>query len=297
MQPASAAQRPLYTLAEFANAPFPYDGIVPETGERFLDVTANGRRGHASPRGGVYWEDETYWDRRSLLYMPPGFDPGRPATIVVFLHGNDATLERDVLQRQQVGAQLEASGMNAVLLAPQLAVDALDSSAGRFWQSGAFAAYLGEASDQFAALYGNRATAVAFDRMPVLIVAYSGGYLPAAYAVSVGGADRRICGLVLFDAVYGEEERFASWVARSGRFFFSAYSDSAADGNRRLEALVASRGIPFAEGIPRSLAPASRTFAPVSPSVEHDDFVTRAWRSNPLQWVLSQVAANGDCVG
>ena len=65
--------------------------------------------------------------------------------IIVFFHGNKATLSRDVIARQQIVRQLANSGLNAVLVAPQLAVDAQDSSAGRFWSPGGFAAFLSEA--------------------------------------------------------------------------------------------------------------------------------------------------------
>ena len=51
-------------LVPFDNSPFPYRGIVPEKDKPFLDVTEGERRGHTSPRGGVYWEDLTYSDRR-----------------------------------------------------------------------------------------------------------------------------------------------------------------------------------------------------------------------------------------
>ena len=125
-------------LVRFENSPFPYRGEVPEKNRPFLDTVEGERRGHASPRGGVYWEDLTYSDRRSLLHIPKGFDPRRPALIVVFFHGNEAMLTRDVRDRQQVPRQVAASGLNAVLVAPQFAVDALDSSAGRFWQTGVF---------------------------------------------------------------------------------------------------------------------------------------------------------------
>lgn len=54
-------------LVPFATAPFPYDGAIPDKGVPFLDVRAGERRGHTSPRGGVYWEDATYADSRVLL--------------------------------------------------------------------------------------------------------------------------------------------------------------------------------------------------------------------------------------
>ncbi|MEF2985633.1 hypothetical protein, partial [Pseudomonas aeruginosa] len=78
----------------FEYSPFPFDGKVPGKDEPFLDVDQDGRKGHTSPRGGIYWQDETYADRRVLLDIPRGFDPARPGVIVVFFHGNKSKLER-----------------------------------------------------------------------------------------------------------------------------------------------------------------------------------------------------------
>src|SRR6185295_12609657 len=84
-------------LVAFDLSPFPYEGVVPRTQRPFFDVTdEDGRRGHSSPRAGVLWEDDAYSDKRALLLLPKGFDVRRPGVIVVFLHGNRATLERDV---------------------------------------------------------------------------------------------------------------------------------------------------------------------------------------------------------
>ncbi len=71
--------------------------------------------------------------------------------------------------------------------------------------------------------------------MPIVIVAYSGGYLPAAYSLAVGGDQGRVRGLVLLDALYGERDKFVSWAEGPGRsaFFVSAYSTSSQRGQRR----------------------------------------------------------------
>src|SRR5690606_30767190 len=80
----------------------------------------------------------------------------------------------DVYLRQQVPAQISASGVNAALVAPQLALNAADSSAGKLWQPGGFARFLGEASQHLARLHGDRRSVRSFASMPVVIVAYSG---------------------------------------------------------------------------------------------------------------------------
>ena len=119
-----------------------------------------------------------------LIAVARGFDIRKPALIVVFFHGNGATLSRDVLDRQQVAAQLGASNLNAVLVAPQFAVDAADSSAGRFWQRGVFKKFVDEATRKLALQYHDRRVESAFKPSKVVLVAYSGGYLPASWSLA-----------------------------------------------------------------------------------------------------------------
>ncbi len=281
-------------LVEFKNSAFPYHGLIPpderhDKSRPFLDVDDSGRLAHSSPRGGVLWEDTTYNDRHVLFAVGNDFDPNRPATIVVFFHGNQATLARDVLERQQTARQLAQSELNGVLVAPQLAYDAADSSAGNFWRPGAFAQFLDEAETKLASLYPN-APRGAFRRMPVVIVAYSGGYVPAAYSLAVGGAGERIRGVVLFDALYGEQDKFAHWVesARNRAFFVSAYSNSSRDENVALRERLARDGVSVQSSLPDGLRPGVVAFIDAG-DVRHEDFVSSAWTSDPLRDVLSRV--------
>jgi hypothetical protein len=284
--PSAAAQERI-AYPPFDNSAFPYDGPVPPDGRPFLDVTDGGRRGHTSPRGGIYWQERTYSDRRVLLAVPRAFDPSQPATIVVFFHGNNAVLERDVVRRQGVVRQLVQSRLNAVLVAPQMAVDALDSSAGRFWQPGHFARFLDEAAVRLGGMTGS-APAV-FARAPVIVVAYSGGYLPAAYSLTVGGAEGRIRGLVLLDALYGETARFADWIGRRGAaFVVSAYSASTRAENVALQQTLRERGVAATNGLPPHVGPGAAIFVDAG-AVVHNDFVTRAWTADPLRVVLSRL--------
>ena len=278
-------------LAAFDASVFPYRGFIPNTARQFLDARDGARRGHTSLRGDVYWEDTTYSDRRSLLYLPPGFDPTRPVLIVLFLHGNGAMLERDVIARQSVPRQIAESGVNAALVAPQLAVDAADSSAGNFWRGGHFAKYLDEAAERLMRLEGHRQSGGAFNAASVVIVAYSGGYLPAAYALERGGANHRIKGVILMDALYGEEDKFANWFAarRSQAFLLSAYTDSTKDENATLQGLLAKKRIPFTKTMPRSLSAGTAAFIATGGLDMHGDFVTRAWQTDPLEKALLMI--------
>ena len=245
----------------------------------------------STDRGGVYWEDITYSDRRALLHIPKGFDPARPAVMVVYFHGNQATLERDVDKRQQVPRQVAQSGLNAVLVAPQFAVDALDSSAGQFYEPGAFRRFVEEAGLRLAKLHGGRRAKAAFESLPVLLVAYSGGYQPAAWAANHGDIGDRLRGIILLDALYAKADKFADWIAgRESAIFLSAHSRSAREENLALQRRLTERGIDFATSLPTAhLAPGSVTFIAAADEIAHQDFVSKAWVDDPLKVVLSKV--------
>ena len=311
-------------LVPFQTSPFPFDGEIPEKGVRFLDAAEGERKGHTSRSGSIYWEDKTYTDRRVLLALPRGFDPTKPVLLVVFFHGNGAKLERDVHLRQQVTRQVLDSGRNTVLIAPQFAVDAADSSAGRFWQPGVFRTFLDEAAAELAQMAGGERFKPAFEKAPVVLVAYIGGYLPAAFSLQVGDVDDRMQGLVLLDALYGEVDRFRGWMARRpDAFFVSVHTDFTAGVNQALQKAMREDNLPYTTSLPRRFEPGTVSFISVplqlptrktdSKETEqtaeqnaerktadqkerdkaaldlHMGFVTHAFAADPLRTILARV--------
>ncbi len=279
-------------LVEFQNAPFPFHGMAQNTGRPFLDVSENGRLGHRTSSGAVYWEDSTYKDSRTLLHVPKGFDVRRPSLMVVFLHGHGATLQRDVIERQRVPEQVSEAGINAVLVAPQLAADAADSSAGKLWEPGGFRRFLDEASAELAKLHGDPRSKAAFDSMPIVIVAYSGGYMTAAACIKQGGAGERVRGVVLLDALYGDIDTFAGWISsRQKAFFLSAYANSTRSHNAELEEILKARDVAYKTKLQGPLRLGSVTFISTDPETEHRDFVTHAWTHHPVKDLLQRLRA------
>jgi hypothetical protein len=277
-------------LVPFDNSPFPYRGEVPGQNKPFLDVVTGERRGHTAPRGGIYWEAQTYSDRRVLLSIPKGFDPRRPALMVVFFHGNQTTLARDVRDRQQVPRQVAESALNAVLVAPQFALDALDSSAGRFWEPGVFGTFVSEAAERLTQLYGDDRVLQTFRGAPIVIVAYSGGYMPAVYAITVGGVADRVRGVVLLDALFAELDQYADWIAqRPSAFFVSAYSRASRGENAELRRLLTERRVNFTTTLPPRLAPGNVSFLAAPDAVGHLDFVTHGGIDDPIKVLLSRM--------
>jgi hypothetical protein len=278
-------------LVAFNSSAFPYRGTIPGTKKPFLDVQNGKRRGHTTLKGDVCWEDTTYSDRRSLLFLPAGYNPQLPGLIVLYLHGQGATLERDVQGRQAIPRQIAESGQNIALVAPQLAVDAPDSSAGNFWKLGHFAAYVDEAAERLMRLYGDRRAGPHFNASGVVIVSYSGGYLSTAYALAQGGAAHRVKGVILMDSLYGDEDKFAAWAAARRRlaFLLSAYTESTKDENATLRGLLDKRRIPHADGLPQALTPGTMAFVSCGSWEMHGDFMTRAWGPDPLKQALAMI--------
>ena len=291
--PRPSEREELTTLVSMKSSAFPYYGSNPRSEAPFLDITKGDRKGHRSYGGRVYWQDETYNDSRVLVHVPETFDVRKPGVIVVFFHGNGATLERDVRDRQMVPQQISDSGVNAVLLAPQLAVNAADSSAGKFWQPGGFKRFLDESAVHLARLTGDPKSAQAFASMPVVIVGYSGGFLPTAWSLDVGGVPNRVRGVFLLDAVYGELDKFASWIEnnRSG-FFVSSYTRYTRPRDQELIGRLRGKGITVTETMDGPLRPGSVVFVQTPSGVTHRDYVTQAWTEHPVKDVLVKMAAS-----
>lgn len=283
------ARRSTTQLVEFENAPFPYHGVVPGKG-KFLDVGDGSRKGRLVSAGRVLWESETYSDRRVLLHMPKGFDVNRPAVAVMFFHGHGARLDRDVRDRQQVPAQISAAGINAVLIAPQFAVDAPDSSAGRFWEENACGRFYDEAAAQLARIYGAPDKAPLFAKIPVIIVAYSGGYVPAAACLENGNLKAEIKGVMLMDGLYGELDTFAGWIAKSkSSFFVSAFTDLTSGRNAELKRILSEKGVAYSSELNRNSWKKGVTFVSTGSNANHKDYVTQAWVSNPIKDALAKL--------
>jgi pimeloyl-ACP methyl ester carboxylesterase len=280
-------------LVALENAPFPYHGVVPASGRPFLDVSEGGRRGHRTFSGEVYWEDKTYNDSRTLLHIPKGFDLKRPSLMVVFLHGHGASLQHDVIERQRVPEQVSEAGVNAVLVAPQLATNAADSSAGKLWEPGGFQRFLDEATLELTKLHGDQRSAAVFEKMPIVVVAYSGGYATAASCIRHGDAGSRVRGIVLLDALYGEMDTFANWISsRDKNFFLSAYANSTRARNAEFaEILKKGHDVTVSTKLKGSLRSGSVTFISTAPETAHRDFVTQAWASHPIRDILQRLRA------
>ncbi len=163
------------------------------------------------PAPGSWHRDPTV-----LVFVPQHHRPapGGAIQLVVHFRGHNPTVERATVAHQ-LREQLFDSKQNAILVVPELAALAADSSAGKLETQGAFARML---DDVLATLSTREARAALGASAPkpgstpgrLCVSAHSGGYHAAACAVRVGGV--KVHEVYLFDALYADTEVFRDWV-------------------------------------------------------------------------------------
>jgi hypothetical protein len=295
--PLAIVKSPVVRMQSFSHGPFPYTGPAEDGRSPFFDVIDPlKRRGRRVSSGDVLLEGVTYSDDRALMYVPAGFDPKRPALIVMFFHGHGSVIERTVMTDTDLPRQLAESGANAVLVAPQFAYDAADSSPGKFMRSGAFARFVDEAATKLARLLTPqgadlRRLSGVFNQAPIVLVAFSGGYKPAAYALARGGAAHRIHGVALLDALYDEEDKFAAWFADARKYAFlaSLYTESTAANQTKLRDLLAKRRVASTSSLPTSLARGAAAFVAAGGIDRHARFVLEGPPRDPVKAILAAI--------
>lgn len=292
--PLAVVKAPVLRTQSFAHAPFPYVGPAEDGRSPFYDVVdGQKRRGHRTPSGEVLWEAMTFRDDRVLLYVPAGFNPRRPALMVIFFHGHGSVIERTVAETD-LPRQIAESGANAILVVPQFAYDAADSSPGKFLRPGGFARFVDEAATRLARLMTPagadlRRLSGVFNLAPVMLVAFSGGYKPAAFVLTRGGAAHRIHSVVLLDALYDEEDKFAAWFAgaRSRAFLASLYTESTAANQTKLRDMLAKRRITSVSSLPSSLSRGTAVFVASGGVDRHGRFPLEGPPRDPVKAVLA----------
>jgi hypothetical protein len=162
----------------------------------------------------------------ALVYIPTGYDPTPPLSIVVYLHGFSncvenvvrdagASCDRDAgtppRPAYALAAQLEAAHKNALLVCPEVAFDQRTGDPGRLGTPGGFRALLAETLADLSHPLGG---AGVDDVGAVVVASHSGGYQAAGAIVARGGVP--VAELYLLDSLYGDTADFDAFARQRG---------------------------------------------------------------------------------
>jgi hypothetical protein len=171
----------------------------------------------------------------ALVYLPSGFDPTPPLSVIVYIHGFSNCVENIVRDAggecepdggtraaYALTAQLEATNKNAILLAPEIDYDAQTGNPGNLGTTDGFKALL---TETLADLAGPLHGATVADVGTIIVASHSGGYQTAAGIASKGGIP--VMEIDLLDSLYGNTTEFDAWakLVGPGKRFADVYTN------------------------------------------------------------------------
>ncbi|MGE0737115.1 MAG: hypothetical protein AB7G15_00590 [Alphaproteobacteria bacterium] len=188
-----------------------------------------------------------YHDNRVLIHVPAHFDAAKPLRVVVFFHGHVAEIENQLVGEYDLPGQIDASGRNVILIAPQMARNVADSNPGKLARPNGLAELIDEAVG-IAARVGGIGRAERIAAAPVILASFSGGYRAAAFSLERGGISQRTAGLLMLDSLYGEHDRLAAWSAANYHksFLVALFTDSSRAETESFKTMLDARAVPFA---------------------------------------------------
>jgi hypothetical protein len=202
--------------------------LVPLAGRAGAEAPTKLKSIARDPRGTTFWlsleqapfpaPGAGYRDDTVIVFVPSHYrydyeDDDEGVAALVHFHGHNTTAERAMIMHE-LREQLADSRQNAILIVPQLAVMAADSSCGKLESSGGLSRLVAEGivttAREGRATLGDARFPIHAPRGTVCVSAHSGGYHAAACCLRGGGLN--VGETYLFDALYSEVETFRDWV-------------------------------------------------------------------------------------
>jgi hypothetical protein len=185
--------------------------------------------------GTLYPPFPHYRDSSVVVFVPDSFaETTRGVNLIVHFHGhmND---NLGVLERYGMPMSMVRARTNALLVLPQGPYRARDSFGGKMEDEGGFQRLVENV------LHTMQREQVLTNPMPgnIIVSAHSGGYRPAAFALTRGGLGSRITHVFLFDAFYAQQEMFRSWLSFGNGRLLGAFTEHLAEEHRSFEREVA----------------------------------------------------------
>jgi hypothetical protein len=152
----------------------------------------------------TYPAEQHYRDSSVMMFLPTTFKPSKTLDIVVYLHGWNNSIDSAIAQFR-LAEQFTESRKNAVLVFPEGPKFAPDSFAGKLEDSCGLQRLLQEVLETL-----RRTKNINVRLGNVVLAGHSGAYRGMAYMLLRGGVPVRE--IWLFDALYGQTEKFAHWL-------------------------------------------------------------------------------------
>jgi hypothetical protein len=192
----------------------------------------------------LYTEAEHYHDSTVLIIAPKNLNAGKKVDLVFWFHGWLNNIDSAAVY-YQLTRQFIASHQNAVLVLAETARKAPDSYGGKLENKGVFKALVADVLNGL-----KTQKLIGKDCQPghILLGGHSGAYRVMANIIQNG--QMPIDEAMLFDALYGETEKFMTWIkADTTHRFIHLYTDNGGtvSQSHNMVKLLEQEHIPYAE--------------------------------------------------
>ena len=169
----------------------------------------------------LYPADKHYSDSSVAVFIPRGFRQTEAVDLVVHLHGWRNNIDT-TLSKYKLPQQLYESGKNAILVVPEGPRNAPDSYSGKLEDAGGLKRFITDVVDFLFKESRIKTRSVGM----VILSGHSGGGEGIGFALMRGGIPEKVREVYLFDALYGETEKFTYWIDRFDGKLINIYTDS-----------------------------------------------------------------------
>jgi hypothetical protein len=172
------------------------------------------------------------------VHVPAGFDPCRRPGVIIAFHGYDncavnllgatdtaCSSDGAVRAAMHLSDQIDAAGVNAMLIAPQLQFDLPSGDPGQLVNAGRLRDMLHELLvDHMSPLLHKPLDVPDIER--TVVASFGGGYFAASAAIQIGGL-AQLTEVDLYDSLFGNVSVFESWIHTNLSRFDPANTNSA----------------------------------------------------------------------
>lgn len=195
-------------------------------GEMFIPAFASAPFPHADRMNGHVYGNKTfsfqehYNDSSVAVFIPKGFKPSARTNLVVYFHGWNNNIDSALAQFKLI-EQFCGSNKNAVFIFPEGPKNASDSFGGRLEEKDGLKNLLNDVLNYLKEK--RKVTSTKIDN--IILAGHSGAYQVISFCLMRGGVTPNISDVILFDALYGQTEKFAHWIENSKGRFINIYTD------------------------------------------------------------------------
>ncbi|MDE3056594.1 MAG: hypothetical protein KGJ59_01370 [Bacteroidota bacterium] len=169
----------------------------------------------------LYSAAEHYSDSSVAIFIPKGFRKTGSTDFVVHFHGWNNNID-SVFAQYRLIEQFAASRKNAILVVPQGPRNAPDSFGGKLEDKNGFKKFMTDIVKLLIKEKKIRTAKIG----NIVLSGHSGGYHVISFILMRGGLTKHIKEVYLFDALYGETEKFVYWFTHQNGKLIDIYTQN-----------------------------------------------------------------------